>query len=82
MFFRNSLAFSIMHEYLAIRSLVPSSFSKIQVGHLKFLIHVLLKPSMENFKHGLSSMGMRASIDNYLIHFCLELKVAFIAQSC
>ena len=32
-------------------SLVPLPFSKSSLNILKFLVHVLLKPSLENFEH-------------------------------
>ena len=34
-----------------------SSFSKPSVDIWKFLIHLILKPSMQDFKHDLTSMG-------------------------
>ena len=44
-----------------------SAFSKHILDIWKFLIHVMLKPSMENFKHDLSSMEMRAIV-RWLAH--------------
>ena len=34
-----------------------SAFSKPNLDIWKFLVHILLKPSMEDFKHDLTSMG-------------------------
>ena len=34
-----------------------SSFSKPSLDIWKFLVHIMLKPSMQDFKHGLISMG-------------------------
>ena len=34
-----------------------SSFSKPSLGIWKFLVHIILKPSMQDFKHDLISMG-------------------------
>ena len=34
-----------------------SSFSKPSLDVWKFLVHIMLKPSMQAFKHGLISMG-------------------------
>ena len=34
-----------------------SSFPKSSLDIWKFLVHIILKPSMQDFKHNLSSMG-------------------------
>ena len=34
-----------------------SSFSKLSLNIWKFLVRVMLKPSMQDFKHDLTSMG-------------------------
>ena len=34
-----------------------SSFSKSSLDIWKFLVHIMLKPSMQDFKHALTSMG-------------------------
>ena len=34
-----------------------SAFSKPRLNIQKFLVHVMLKPSMEDFEHNLTSMG-------------------------
>ena len=34
-----------------------SSFSKPSLDIWKFLVHIMLKPSMKDFKHDLTSMG-------------------------
>ena len=36
---------------------VSSSFSKPSLNIWKFLVHIMLKPSMQDFKHDLTSMG-------------------------
>ena len=36
---------------------VSSSFSKPSLDIWKFLVHIMLKPSMQDFKHDLTSMG-------------------------
>ena len=36
---------------------VSSSFSKHSLNIWKFLVHIMLKPSMQDFKHDLTSMG-------------------------
>ena len=51
MFFWNSLAFSMIQWMLAIWSLVPLPFLNSSLNIWKFLVHVLLKPSLENFEH-------------------------------
>ena len=56
MFFRNSLAFSMIQQMLAIWSLVPLPFSKPSLNIWKFTIHILLKPGLENFEYYFTSM--------------------------
>ena len=34
-----------------------SSFSKLSLDIWKFLVHIMLEPSMQDFKHDLTSMG-------------------------
>ena len=34
-----------------------SSFSKISLNIWKFSVHIMLKPSLEDFEHNLTSMG-------------------------
>ena len=38
-----------------------SSFSKPSLDIWKFLVHIMLKPSMQDFKHDLTSMGDECS---------------------
>ena len=59
MFFWTSLAFFIIQCMLAIWSLVSCSYSlyKPSLDIWKFLVHIMLKPSMQYFKHDLTSMG-------------------------
>ena len=35
---------------------VPSAFSKSSLNIWKFLVHILLKPSLENFEHYFASL--------------------------
>ena len=42
---------------LVILSLVPLPFSKPILDIWKFLVHIMLKPSTQDFKHDLASMG-------------------------
>ena len=55
MFFWNSLAFSMIQRMLAIWSLVPLPFLK-PAWTSEVQVHVLLKPSLENFEHYFTSM--------------------------
>ena len=41
---------------LTIRSLVPLAFSKSSLYKWKFLVHVLLKPSLKDFEHNIISV--------------------------
>ena len=41
---------------------ISSSFSKPSLDIWNFLVHITLKPSMQHFKHNLTSMEMRATI--------------------
>ena len=57
MFFWNSLAFPMIQRMLALCSLVPLSFfSKSSLYIWKFLFHVLLRPSLKDFEHNLTSV--------------------------
>ena len=55
MFFWNSLAFSMIQRMLAIWS-YSSAFSKYSLNIWKFSVHMLLKPSLENYEHYFVSM--------------------------
>jgi len=55
MFFRNSLAFSIIQQMLAIWSLVSLPFLNLACISGS-LVHVPLKPSLKDFEHYLVSM--------------------------
>ena len=46
----------MIHQMLAIWSLVPLPFQKPAWTSGKFMIHVLLKPGLENFEHYFTSM--------------------------
>ena len=47
--FWNSLAFSMIQRRLAIWSLVPLPFQRLNIW--KFSVHILLKTCLENFEH-------------------------------
>ena len=84
-FFWNSIAFSMIQCMLAIWSLVPLPFLNPALTS-KFLIHILLKPSLENFKHYFASVWDKCNYavnwmffviaflwdwnENYLFQFC------------
>ena len=48
-----------LYDAANVDNLIPgsSSFSKPSLDIWKFLIHLILKPSMQDFKHDLTSMG-------------------------
>ena len=54
-FLWNFLAFSMIRRMLPIWSLVPA-FSKSSLNIWKFIVHVLLKPGLENFEHYFTSV--------------------------
>ena len=57
MFFWNSPAFSMIQQMLAIWSLVPLPFLKpAWTSGISWLVHILLKPGLENFEHYFPSM--------------------------
>ena len=53
--FWNSLDFSMIQQMLVICSLVPLPFLN-PARICKFLVHVLLKPSLKDFEHNLASI--------------------------
>ena len=53
--FWNSLAFSMIQWMLAIIS-DSSTFSNSSLNIWNFMVHVLLKPGLENFEHYFASM--------------------------
>ena len=55
MFFWNSLAFSMIQWMLVIWSLVPLSFLT-SLNIRKFIVHILLKPGLENFEDYFTSV--------------------------
>ena len=55
MFFWNSFAFSVIQWMLVLIS-GPPDFSKPGLNIWKFMIHVLLKPHLENFEHYFTSV--------------------------
>ena len=56
MFFWNTLAFSTIQWMLALWSLVPLPFSKASLNLWMLSVHVLSKPSLEDFEHYLASL--------------------------
>ena len=46
----------MIQQMLGIWSLIPFAFSKSSLNIWKFMIHILLKPGLENFKHYFNSM--------------------------
>ena len=56
MFFWKFLAFSMIQRMLAIWPLVPLPFLKSSLNIWKFMVHVLLKPGLENFEHYFTSV--------------------------
>ena len=40
-----------------------SSFSKLSLGIWKFLVHIMLKPSLQDFKHDLTRMGDECNLE-------------------
>ena len=68
--FWNSLAFSMIHQMLAIWS-VSSAFSIPSLNIWKFSVHVLLKPSLKDFENNLTSMGSECNcvvVWSFFIH--------------
>ena len=61
MFFWNSLVFSMIQQMLEIWSLVPLPFLNPEkdldiLNTWKFIVHILLKPGLENFEHYFTSV--------------------------
>ena len=50
---------SFLYDPANVGSLISgsSSFSKPSLDVSKFLVHIMLEPSMQDFKHALTSMG-------------------------
>ena len=40
-----------------------SSFSKLSLDIWKFLVHIMLKPSLQDFKHDLTRMGEECNLE-------------------
>ena len=51
-----------------------SSFSKFSLNIWKFIVHVLLKPGLENFEHYFTSVGNEY---NYVV-VCVLFGIAFL----
>ena len=65
MFFWNSLAF--FHDPADVGNLISgsSAFSKTSLNIWKFTVHILLKPSLENFEHDFTSMRLSAIVQQF-----------------
>ena len=50
---------SLLYNPANVGNLISASFSfsKLSLDLWKFLVHIMLKPSMKDFKHDLTSMG-------------------------
>ena len=50
---------SFLYDPVNVGNLISgsSSFSKRSLDTWKFLVHIMLKPSMQDFKHDLTTMG-------------------------
>ena len=50
---------SFLYDLVKVGKLISgsSSFSKPNLNIWKFLVHIMLKPSMQDFKHDFTSMG-------------------------
>ena len=57
-----------LYDPVTIDNLISgsSAFSKPSVDILNFLVGIMLKPSMQDFKHNLSSMGDGVQLPNGL----------------
>ena len=73
MFFWNSLAFSTIQQMLTIWSLVPLPFFKTILNIWKFMVHVLLKPGLENFKHYFTSVWDECNCVIVWAFFCFGI---------
>ena len=64
MFFWDSLAFS--NDQTDVDNLISgsSAFSKSTLNILKFMVHILLKPGLENFRITLLACEMSANLDD------------------
>ena len=49
-----------------------SAFSKTSLNIWKFMVHVLLKPGMENFEHSLLAYEMSAAVQSFEHSLALE----------
>ena len=61
MFFWNSLAFSMIQWMLTIWSLVPLPFLNPAFNIWNFMVHIMLKPGLETFKHYFAGMWNECS---------------------
>ena len=84
--FWNSLTYSMIHQMLAIWSLVSLPFLNPACTSQKFSVHLLLMPSLKDFEHNLTSMWMSTIVRQFdhslaLPFFEIEMKTDLL-QSC
>ena len=68
---------SFLYDPVDVGNLISgsSSFSKASLDIWKFLVHIMLKPNMQSFKHDLTSMGDECNclMVNSLVLFLLPI---------
>ena len=79
--FWNSLGFSMIEWMVVIGNLVSSAFSKSRFFIWKSLVHVLFKPSLENFEHYFASMWDECTCAVVWMFFSIGMK-SDLFQSC
>ena len=52
-----------------------SAFSKTSLNIWKFMVHVLLKPGLENFEHYFTSVGVQLRGSLSILWHCLSLRL-------
>ena len=81
MFFWNSLTFSVIQRMLATWTLVPLCFLNPAWIFWKFIVHVLLKPGLENFEHYFTSVWDACNCEVVWAFFGIGMKTDLL-QSC
>ena len=66
---------SFLYDSANVGNLISgsSSFSKPSLSIWKFLVHIMLKPSMQDFKHDLTIMGDECSCSMFSTFFSTTL---------
>ena len=72
MFFWHSLVFLMIQQMLAIWS-GSSAFSKSTLNIWKFLVHILLKPCLENFEYYFASVWIKCNCAVVWTFFALPI---------